>query len=161
MSFYETLPSPLGELRLTSDGEHLTGLYFENHARPPKPVADPQHDPGPFRRVASQLDAYFSGHLRAFDVAIAPAGTEFQRAVWSALRRIEYGCTLTYAQIAAHIDRPQAVRAVGAAIGMNPISIIVPCHRVIGSSGSLTGFAGGVERKRWLLEQEGVTVATR
>ena len=158
MSFFHTLPSPFGELRLTSDGERLTGLYFDNHLHPPKPSGNERHDAGPFYDVAEQLKAYFAGDLKDFDVPIALHGTDFQNAVWNELTQIEYGNTRTYTEIAINVGRPKAVRAVGAAIGMNPISIIVPCHRVIGANGALTGYAGGVERKQRLLQQEGVAV---
>ena len=103
-----------------------------------------------------ELDAYFAGRLETFTVPLAPNGTEFQRRVWSALRDIPFGTTISYAGLARRVSNAAAVRAVGAANGRNPIPIIVPCHRVIGSDGSLTGFGGGIPRKRWLLEHEGV-----
>jgi methylated-DNA-[protein]-cysteine S-methyltransferase len=106
--------------------------------------------------VVSRLDAYFAGELRALDdVAVDPCGTAFQRAVWTALRRIPAGQTTTYAQLARAIGAPRAVRAVGAANGANPIWLVIPCHRAIGSDGSLVGYAGGLKRKRWLLAHEG------
>jgi methylated-DNA-[protein]-cysteine S-methyltransferase len=111
-------------------------------------------DPDAFADVVTQLDAYFAGTLAEFDVDLRLDGTEFQRRVWAALQTIPYGETRSYGQIAAHIGSPAASRAIGLANGRNPISIIVPCHRVIGSSGSLTGYGGGIERKRALLELE-------
>jgi methylated-DNA-[protein]-cysteine S-methyltransferase len=109
--------------------------------------------------VRSALHAYFSGSTRALDeLVVATGGSAFQREVWSALRRIPVGSTWSYGQLAEHIGKPRAVRAVGLANGANPVSVIVPCHRVIGASGALTGYAGGIERKRWLLEHEGVAL---
>jgi methylated-DNA-[protein]-cysteine S-methyltransferase len=107
------------------------------------------------RETRKQLTAYFAGKLRTFDLPLAPNGTEFQRKVWTALTKIPYGTTTSYAAIARSIQSAAAIRAVGAANGRNPIPIIVPCHRVIGSDGSLTGFGGGLDRKRWLLHHEG------
>jgi methylated-DNA-[protein]-cysteine S-methyltransferase len=107
-----------------------------------------------FDEAVRQLDEYFRGTRTAFDLPVAPQGTEFQRTVWAALRGIPYGETVTYGQLAATIDRPTASRAVGLANGRNPISIVIPCHRVVGSGGALTGYGGGVERKRLLLEHE-------
>jgi methylated-DNA-[protein]-cysteine S-methyltransferase len=151
---YDIVTSPIGELVLIGDGTVLTGLYMEtDHARV---LADPEltRVPGAFPEIADQLDAYFAGELTAFDLPLAPRGTEFQRAVWSALTEIPYGQTTTYAQLALDIDRPTAIRAVGAANGRNPISLIIPCHRVIGTDGSLTGYGGGLPRKRTLLALE-------
>ena len=111
-------------------------------------------------RLWTRLDAYFTGDLHALDdVAVEPHGTEFQRRVWSALRRIPVGSTVSYAALATAIDAPSAVRAVGAANGANPIWLLIPCHRAIGANGSLTGYAGGLERKRWLLRHEGALLA--
>ena len=156
---YTTLDSPIGPLLLTSDGEALAGIYMESHKRGPQPEGDWRRDSSPFRDVADQLAGYFAGRRRRFNLPIALGGTEFQRRVWSALREIEFGHTLCYAELAERIGSPAAVRAVGAAVGRNPISIIIPCHRVVGSNGHLTGFAGGLERKRWLLDHEGADVA--
>ena len=109
----------------------------------------------PVGRVAQQLSEYFAGHRRTFDIPLALRGTEFQLAVWNELLRVPYGDTITYAELARRIGRPAAIRAVGAANGANPIPVIVPCHRVIGSDGTLTGYGGGIERKQWLLAHEG------
>ena len=151
---YTTYDSPLGELLLIGDGRSLTGLYMQaqKYARD---VQDGwRRDAQPFRAVVEQLDAYFAGELRTFDLSLAPRGTEFQRAVWHALIAIPYGATETYGALAKRIGSPNAPRAVGLANGHNPIGVIVPCHRVIGANGSLTGYGGGIERKRWLLAHE-------
>jgi methylated-DNA-[protein]-cysteine S-methyltransferase len=149
---YTVVPSPIGDLVLTGDGTALSGLYLE---RPPRGL-DPswRSDARPFRAATEQLAAYFAGELREFDLPVAPVGTAFQLEVWHRLRTIPYGETRTYGAIAAAIGRPGASRAVGLANGRNPVSIVVPCHRVIGSDGTLTGYAGGLPRKRWLLAME-------
>jgi methylated-DNA-[protein]-cysteine S-methyltransferase len=143
--------SPVGALTLAGTGTHLKGLYFdsERHRNVVKPSW--QEDASAFRDVMAQLDEYFAGKRTTFDVPLAAEGTPFQRRVWAALRTIPFGETVSYVEIARRIDAPTASRAVGAANGQNPISIIVPCHRVIGASGALTGFGGGIERKRFLL----------
>ncbi len=149
------IDSPVGPLDLIADADGaLTHLLFpgERHAA----LRDPRlrRDPGPFAEVISQLGEYFAGERTRFDLALAPAGTPFQQAVWAALRTIPYGETRTYTEQAVAVGRPSAVRAVGAANGRNPIAIVVPCHRVVGADGSLTGFGGGIDRKRWLLGHE-------
>ncbi|GAA1138931.1 methylated-DNA--[protein]-cysteine S-methyltransferase [Ornithinicoccus hortensis] len=148
--------SPIGTLTLVADGDRLAGVYMEAHRHAPPPEAwgprvDPGQAPPVLRDTASQLSAYFAGELTHFDLPLAPAGTEFQQRVWSTLRTIPYGTTWSYAQLAERIGAPGAARAVGLANGRNPISIVVPCHRVVGADGSLTGYGGGVERKRTLL----------
>ena len=145
--------SPIGALRLTSTGEALSGLYFEGHRPDPKLVAG-IHDDAPFRDVVEQLQAFFAGERSSFQLVTSLAGTEFQLSVWNALRDIPVGQRRTYADIAKQIGRPGAARAVGAAVGRNPISIVIPCHRVVGGNGKLTGFAGGIDRKQWLLDHE-------
>jgi methylated-DNA-[protein]-cysteine S-methyltransferase len=148
--YYLHIPSPIGELLLTSNGTALTGLYMEPHE-----VGDGwKRDDGVLQLAAEQLRAYFAGDLRDFDLPLSLSGTEFQRRVWTALRGIPYGETISYGELARRIGRPSASRAVGAANGCNPISIIVPCHRVIGADGTLTGYGGGLDRKRWLLGHE-------
>jgi methylated-DNA-[protein]-cysteine S-methyltransferase len=151
------MDSPIGPIRLACDGEALTGVWFVGRwpaARPPRVPAEPA-DPAPALLLArTQLREYFAGVRTAFDLAVAPRGTPFQQAVWAALREIPFGRTTSYSGIARSIGRPDAVRAVGAANGSNPIPIIQPCHRVVGADGSLTGFGGGLERKRWLLAHE-------
>jgi methylated-DNA-[protein]-cysteine S-methyltransferase len=151
---FTRIPSIIGPLLLVSNGEALTGLYMESHTY--GPTVNPAWIEAErwFRQAREQLDAYFAGSLTQFNVPIAPRGTAFQEAVWKALLMIPYGTTTTYAEIARRLGRPDAVRAVGAANGRNPISIIVPCHRVVGSGGSLVGYAGGLDRKRRLLDLE-------
>jgi methylated-DNA-[protein]-cysteine S-methyltransferase len=152
-----TIGSPVGPLTLVAAAGRLAGLYMNAHRHGPGPeLLGPPGDPAdePFAAAAGQLEAYFAGRLTSFDLPLDPAGTEFQRLVWAALREIPYGQTVTYGQLAAALGRPAASRAVGLANGRNPISIIVPCHRVIGSDGSLTGYGGGLDRKRLLLDLE-------
>lgn len=152
--YYTELASPVGPLLALSEGESLIGLYFEDHRRGPARSAEWRRDDAPFQRLQGELAAYFSGECCDFSVELAPRGTDFQRAVWKELRRIPRGKTLSYAALAARLGRPRAVRAVAAANARNPISIIIPCHRVVGSNGALTGYAGGLERKEWLLRHE-------
>ena len=143
------IETPIGPLHAAFDEEgRLTELGFREPAHDPPP-APPNPD------LESQLREYFSGRRTTFDFPLAPKGTPFQLAVWSALLEIPYGDTTTYAELARRIGRPNAVRAVGAANGANPIPVIIPCHRVIGSNGTLTGYGGGIERKQWLLALEG------
>lgn len=155
-SWYSPYSSPVGTLVLLSDGEALIGLHL------PAPDGGPallsgdgwRRDETLFRAATEQLDAYFAGELRTFELPLRMAGTSFQRQAWDALLTIPYGETISYAEQARRIGRAGASRAVGAANGRNPIAIIVPCHRVIGSSGSLTGYGGGLPLKQWLLEHE-------
>ena len=149
---YTTMQSPLGELLLTAEDGVLTGLFMPAEAHEPPPGAE-RGDRG-FATVRRQLEEYFAGGRRTFDVVLAPPGTAFQQRVWDELQRIDYGQTISYAELAARIGRPTAIRAAGAANGANPISILIPCHRVIGSDGSLTGYGGGLEAKRALLDLE-------
>jgi methylated-DNA-[protein]-cysteine S-methyltransferase len=145
--------SPVGTLTLWGDGSALSGLWFDGHKRPPVPTGSHRDDDA-FAEARGQLAAYFAGELREFDLDLAPHGTEWQLRVWSALREIPYGETRSYRDIAEQVCTPAASRAVGMANGRNPISIIVPCHRVIGADGSLTGYGGGLDRKRSLLALE-------
>jgi methylated-DNA-[protein]-cysteine S-methyltransferase len=149
-----TVDSPVGRLLLTSDGTSLTRLLFTAEPDPswstdPCPVLD---------EAVRQLGEYFAGERRDFDLELDPVGTPFQLAVWAALRDIPYAETINYGQLAGRVGNPHASRAVGLANGRNPISIVVPCHRVIGANGSLTGYGGGLDRKRRLLELERRTV---
>lgn len=147
----QCVDTPLGLLRLVSDGKRLLAIEFEGrHGQPCDDGSDPA-----LAACAAQLSEYFAGERRAFDLPLAPAGTAFQRRVRAALLQIPYGELRSYREIARAIGQPNAVRAVGAANGRNPLPIVVPCHRVVGSDGSLTGFAGGLEVKRRLLELEG------
>jgi len=159
-TYYTTMPSPIDDLLLISDGRALTALWMQT--TPTEITIDPawKRDPGPFRDVVRQLEAYFAGDLTQFNVPLAAKGTEFQQTVWNALSALPFGARVSYGEIARRIGRPSASRAVGLANGRNPIGIIVPCHRVIGAGGSLTGYGGGLERKQWLLEHE-ATVAAR
>ncbi|MGB8166504.1 MAG: methylated-DNA--[protein]-cysteine S-methyltransferase [Chthoniobacteraceae bacterium] len=152
--YFTEIPSPLGRLQLRSTGDALTALYMENHRHELERPADAKSDAAPFRAAIAQLEEYFAGERREFSLPLAAEGTDFQRGVWSGLAAIPYGVTLSYGQLAQAIGRPRAIRAVGLANGRNPISIIVPCHRVIGANGTLTGYGGGMERKRFLLDLE-------
>jgi methylated-DNA-[protein]-cysteine S-methyltransferase len=143
------IDSPVGPLRLRAEDDALVAVEFD--AAPPD-AGDPR---APLlAEAARQLRQYFAGERRDFDLPLRPAGTDFQRAVWSALRRVPYAETQSYADIARALGRPSATRAVGAANGQNPVAIIIPCHRVIGADGRLTGYGGGLPRKQWLLAHE-------
>ena len=159
--FYTTLDSPVGALFLTSNGEAITELFMEKHKGGPKPIGDWRRDDALFREAADQLRAYFAGELTEFDLRLATGGAPFQQRVWAELQKIPYGSTISYGELARRVGNPKASRAVGAANGSNPISIIIPCHRVIGSNGKLTGYGGGIERKKFLLEFEAGTLARR
>lgn len=156
--------TPLGRLLLVGErdgagGVRLRGIYMEQHRHGPALDSTSAEDPAAFREVARQLDEYFDGSRTAFDLPFAPVGTPFQRRVWDELARIPHGTTLTYGELARRAGHPGAARAVGAAVARNPISIVVPCHRVVGADGSLTGYAGGVARKARLLALEGAPAA--
>ena len=151
---YTTHDSPVGSLLLIGREDALCGVHFPNGRHPVTVQPDWIEDAAPFAEVCRQLDAYFAGELKAFDLPLKPEGTDFQQRVWQQLRLIPYGETISYGELARRVGDPHASRAVGAANGRNPISIIVPCHRVIGSSGSLVGFGGGVETKRRLIDHE-------
>jgi methylated-DNA-[protein]-cysteine S-methyltransferase len=152
---YALLPSPLGELIVTGDGEQrVTGLDFADSCDATDVQTRFTRDDAAFEAVAKQLAAYFAGELITFDVPLAVSGTAFQQRVWTALQGIPFGSTTTYGTLAAQLGDPRATRAVGAANGRNPISIIIPCHRVVGADGRLTGYGGGMHRKRWLLAHE-------
>lgn len=152
-SKYSLCPSPVGPWLLVSDGLALTGVYPESHRALPD-TAGWTRDDSFFAGVRDQLAAYFAGRLTDFTVELAPQGTPFQQRVWKALRQIRLGQTTTYGALASHLGSPSSSRAVGAANGKNPISLLIPCHRVVGSNGALTGYAGGAELKQWLLEHE-------
>jgi methylated-DNA-[protein]-cysteine S-methyltransferase len=151
---YRHLDSPLGALLLTRDGAGLTGLYLPTGRHPKQVAPHWQRDDDAFGDVAGQLAEYFAGARQAFDLPLAPHGSAFQQRVWAALRDIPYGETTSYGAIAARLGIPEGARAVGLANGQNPISIVVPCHRVIGADGSLTGYGGGLPAKQWLLSHE-------
>jgi methylated-DNA-[protein]-cysteine S-methyltransferase len=158
-SLYTTVDSPIGELLLTGDGHALHGLYMQA-GRPKKIRPEWERSDESFAAVAQQLAGYFAGERREFDVPLVLNGPPFQRQAWHALREIPYGETVSYGEQARRIGQPDAARAVGAANGQNPIAVIVPCHRVIGADGSLTGFGGGLQRKRLLLDLEADAVST-
>ena len=151
---YTTVDSPIGELTLVGDEHGLAGLYMESQRYGPKRDPAWRHDPEALADAAEQLEQYFGGERTEFDLALAPRGTEFQLRVWGLLRDIPFGETTTYGALAQRLGNPRTVRAVGLANGRNPISIVVPCHRVVGSTGALTGYGGGMERKRMLLDLE-------
>lgn len=155
-SVHDVIDSPLGPLALVAANAAVTGIYFAGHRRqaPLPAFGEPAPDDPVIARAARQLGEYFAGDRRVFELPLAPAGDAFRQAVWALLRTIPYGQTRTYGEIARELGRPGAAQAVGAANGANPISIVVPCHRVIGADGTLTGYAGGLDRKRFLLDLE-------
>lgn len=152
---YCIAPSPIGELLLFGDGVALQGLYMDCHEVWPQKQPDWRWDLAPFKAVIAQLDEYFERRRRVFELPLAPQGTAFQQRVWAALLEIPFGVTISYGELATRLGDPKASRAVGLANGRNPISLIVPCHRVIGANGNLTGYGGGLDRKEWLLRHEG------
>jgi methylated-DNA-[protein]-cysteine S-methyltransferase len=158
---YSRIPSPLGPLLLAGDDDGLQLLHFDQpgHIHPVGPDWEERDEA--FAQAARQLDLYFHGRLRSFDIPLAPQGTPFQLRVWRKLLRIPYGETRSYLDVAESLGEPRAVRAVGAANGRNPIAIVIPCHRVIGSNGSLTGYGGGIQIKARLLALEGAAAAPR
>ena len=154
--YWTVVETPIDALLLVGDETGLHQLHFEPH-EPPAGV--PHDDEGVLAPVVTQLREYFAGDRMTFDLPLSPAGSTFQQKVWMALRDIPYGRTTSYGEIAAELGQPTASRAVGLANGRNPLAVIVPCHRVIGANGALTGFGGGLERKRWLLEHERAVLA--
>jgi len=186
MTYYTILESPVGKLLISSDETHLTRLFMEDHVGGPTansdfanspettvfgregkfgniPHADWQRDDKhpPLAQARQQLSEYFAGKRTDFDLPLKPAGSGFQLEVWNQLTKIPFGQTITYGELAKRIGKPDAPRAVGLANGSNPISLIIPCHRVIGASGKLTGYGGGLDRKVWLLEHEGAMPSGR
>lgn len=153
-TYYTYHETPIGTLLLAGDGDWLTLLGFPSGSMARRHESDWHADPAPFSEAIAQLNAYFAGELTDFELQLAPQGTPFQQRVWSALREIPFGETWSYGELAAHIDKPTASRAVGAANGLNPIPVIIPCHRVIGANGKLTGFGGGLATKEYLLSLE-------
>jgi methylated-DNA-[protein]-cysteine S-methyltransferase len=157
MNAFTQIESPIGRLLLTSDGTALTGLYMEPSRKAGSTEGWTQDATvPPLAAAVRQLNEYFAGRRREFDLPLRLQGTVFQTRVWHELTAIPYGHTWSYGQLARRINQPSASRAVGLANGRNPISILVPCHRVIGADGSLTGYGGGLDRKRWLLSHEGL-----
>jgi methylated-DNA-[protein]-cysteine S-methyltransferase len=151
---HTTVDSPIGPLLLLGDGDALRGLYMQAGRKPVRVSDAWQSAEEPFAEVRTQLEEYFAGERTAFDLELAGEGSEFERRVWNALEEIPYGETQSYGEVAERVGAPGAARAVGIANGRNPISIVVPCHRVIGADGTLTGYGGGIERKKFLLELE-------
>jgi methylated-DNA-[protein]-cysteine S-methyltransferase len=155
MIAYTHMNSPVGPLLIAANADGLWLIEFEHPRHPESRKADwVQGNSSLLREARRQLDAYFAGRLRDFDLPLATRGTAFQRRVWQALREVPYGATRSYADIARQLGNPNATRAVGAANGRNPVPIVVPCHRVVGADGSLTGFGGGIDTKRFLLQLE-------
>ena len=159
--YCDRVPTPLGGMVLASDGDALSGAWFDGQRYQPPigPAWQRQPDLPVLRRAAAELAEYFAGERVAFDVPLAPVGTLFQRDVWRAIAGVRYGDTIAYRELAARAGRPASVRAAGAATGRNPLSIIVPCHRIVGADGALTGYAGGLARKRALLALEHAAIA--
>ncbi len=149
MSYQDTLPTPIGPLTVRANEQGVTSIYFDD---PIDHINANAHTD----LAIKELSAYFAGTLTHFTVPLAPSGTAFQKTVWHSLCQIKFGESASYGELAKQLGKPTAMRAVGSANGKNPISIIVPCHRVIGQSGKLTGYAGGLSRKAWLLEHEGI-----
>lgn len=153
--YYTYYPSPVGRLLILSDGESITHIDFEKEQYAPNPKWHKQDELPVFQKVRLAFERYFNGKVERFaDIPLKPEGTAFQQAIWQALREIDYGELSTYGELALRINNPKAVRAVGGAVGSNPISIIIPCHRILGKDRTLTGFGGGLEAKRFLLQLE-------
>jgi methylated-DNA-[protein]-cysteine S-methyltransferase len=157
---YSFIDSPLGRMHVQGDGQFVTGLFMPDHKGWRGPDPSWQRCDALFTEVREQLTEYFAGRRQQFDVALKLAGTPFQRRVWQELATIPFGTTISYAQLAQRVGKPTASRAVGHANGCNPISIVLPCHRVIGADGKLTGYAGGIDKKQWLLDWERRAMAT-
>ena len=157
MKHWTTMRSPIGRLLLVEENGVLLEVRFSDGPKPVQPPQDAQENKAPFAETIRQLEDYFAGRRRDFDLPLSPQGTAFQKKVWNALLNVKYGRTASYADIARSIGNPGGVRAVGLANGRNPIPVIIPCHRVIGSNGTLTGYGGGLDIKRKLLDLEGAT----
>jgi methylated-DNA-[protein]-cysteine S-methyltransferase len=161
MKHHTTIPSPLGSILLVADDRGLMMINFLDGKGAKKPPQDSVESAAPFREAASQIRAYFRGELKKFTLPLSPQGTAFQLSVWEELRRIPYGKTISYRELAQRAGRPTAWRAVGAANRCNPLPIVVPCHRVIGSNGQLTGYYGGTHLKEYLLKLESTAFSGR
>lgn len=157
MKYYKQIDSPLGFITLQANDTGLLGAWFETQTTQPDDLGKQTLQHPILQQAETALQDYFNGQKKRFNIPIAASGTEFQKRVWQALTTIPFGETRSYQDLANAIGNPKAVRAVGLANGKNPVSILVPCHRVIGSNGKLTGYAGGIERKSWLLKHEGLT----
>lgn len=156
MRYYDLLESPYGRMLVVATGMRLCGVYFEGQKYHPGVGAQWRHDPrhAPLQQARRELAEYFGGERTRFEVALAPEGTPFQLGVWRAIATVAFGETITYNELARRAGAPGSARAAGAATGRNPLTIVIPCHRIVGSDGSLTGYAGGLERKRALLAAE-------
>jgi methylated-DNA-[protein]-cysteine S-methyltransferase len=159
-TFFSTMSSPVGRLTLVGQGDDLVGLHFDTDPLAGEMRAGGTRDDRRLRSAVEQLEAYFAGARTRFDLSLVPPGTPFQKKVWAALVRIPFGATATYGEIARAVGRPDASRAVGGANHRNPIAIIIPCHRVIGADGAMTGYGGGLPRKRLLLDLEARTASS-
>jgi methylated-DNA-[protein]-cysteine S-methyltransferase len=153
MTVYTLVESPIGELTIVGADGHVTGLYFPDHWGRPA-YEKGTRDDAAFAVVAGELEEYFAGRRTVFDVPVRATGDAFERAVWAEIALVPHGSTTTYGEIAAALGDPSRAREVGAAVGRNPLSVLVPCHRVVGKGGKLTGYAGGLRRKRFLLDLE-------
>jgi methylated-DNA-[protein]-cysteine S-methyltransferase len=158
MRYYDTYESPHGKMLLVATEDGIAGIYFDGQKYFPKKEKEWKRDPdhAPLKKAKRELQEYFAGRRKQFEVALDPEGTPFQRSVWKAISRVAFGRTISYGELARLAGEPGSARAAGAATGRNPISIIVPCHRIMGADGSLTGYAGGLNRKRALLALEGI-----
>jgi methylated-DNA-[protein]-cysteine S-methyltransferase len=154
---YARLKTPLGTLIAIAAGGVVTGLHFDGGRHAPEIAPEWREDPyaSPLRECAEQLADYFAGKRQCFDLPVAPRGTPFQQRVWREIAKVPYGATITYAELALRAGAPGSARAAGAATGRNPVAIVVPCHRIVGAGGALTGYAGGLPRKEKLLALEG------
>ena len=158
MRYYDTFESPHGQMLLVATDNGVSGVYFDGQKYFPGKEKDWQRDGrhAPLKQAKRELQEYFAGRRKRFEVALDPEGTPFQRSVWKAISTVDFGETITYGELARRAGRPGSARAAGAATGRNPIGIIVPCHRIMGANGALTGYAGGLSKKRALLALEGV-----
>lgn len=154
--WFDEFKTPIGKLRIAVDLDGLRYVLFENNKVEPSQMGDWQRDCGATREAREQLLQFFAGERNEFDLKMSLNGTDFQKRTWQTLANIPYGTTWSYSELATALGSPKAVRAVGSANGRNPLPIVLPCHRVIGSNGTLTGFGGGLPIKKWLLEREGV-----
>jgi methylated-DNA-[protein]-cysteine S-methyltransferase len=154
-----SIPSPVGHLLLVGDGHRLSGLFMTRQRHVPS-LDGAVDDGDAFEEAARQLHEWFEGRRRTFDLDVMPRGSAFQLEVWDALREIPFGATATYGEVARRVGRPGSARAIGHAVGRNPVGIVIPCHRVVGASGALTGYAAGLDRKIWLLDHERRLLAT-
>ncbi|HVB49784.1 MAG TPA: methylated-DNA--[protein]-cysteine S-methyltransferase [Burkholderiales bacterium] len=163
MKRYDRYDSPHGRMLLVAEGDALCGAYFtgQKHFRAPAPDWWRDPDAAPLRQARRELEEYFAGRRTRFEVPLAPEGTPFQHAVWRAIAGVPFGATISYAELARRAGRPGSARAAGAATGRNPVGVIVPCHRIVGADGSLTGYAGGLAKKRTLLALEAASARHR